>query len=75
MISFKNNILSELKKKCYNTNRIRKEKLIAERQLQYIRDNNVTISALNRLCQLLDCQPGDLIEYIPDTPTAEDETE
>ena len=66
MIIYKEGILSELKKKGYNTNRIRKEKLMAERQLQYIRDNNVTISTLNKICQLLCCQPGELIEYIPD---------
>ena len=24
------------------------------------------ISTLNKLCQVLDCQPGDIIEYIPD---------
>ena len=66
MIGYKNDILSELKKNGYNTGRIRREKLMAERQLQYIRDNNVTISTLNKLCQLLNCQPGDLLEYIPD---------
>ena len=68
MIIYKKGILSELKKNGYNTNRIRKEKLMAERQLQYIRDNNVTISTLNKICQLLNCQPGDSLEYIPDEP-------
>ena len=68
MIIYKKGILSELKKNGYNTNRIRKEKLMAERQLQYIRDNNVTISTLNKICQLLNCQPGDILEYIPDEP-------
>lgn len=66
MIKYKNGILSELKGKGYTTTRIRKEKLMAERQLQYIRENNVTIAVLNRLCQLLDCQPGDILEYLPD---------
>ena len=23
------------------------------------------ISTLNKLCQVLDCQPGDLLEYVP----------
>jgi|MucameStandDraft_1065616.scaffolds.fasta_scaffold03168_3 putative transcriptional regulator len=26
----------------------------------------LSISAINSLCQFLDCQPGDLLEYIPD---------
>lgn len=68
MIIYKKGILSELKKNGYNTNRIRKEKLMAERQLQYIRDNNVTVSTINKICQLLNCQPGDILEYVPDEP-------
>ena len=72
MIIYKNGILSELKKKGYTTARIRQEKLMAERQLQYIRNNNVTIATLNRLCQLLDCQPGELLEYIPDENTGKE---
>lgn len=71
MIVYKNGILSELKKKGYTTVRIRQEKLMTERQLQYIRNNNVTIATLNRLCQLLDCQPGELLEYMPDENTDE----
>ena len=27
----------------------------------------VSISAINDLCKALNCQPGDLIEYIPDS--------
>ena len=30
------------------------------------------ISTLNKLCQVLDCQPGDLLEYVPGEDT-EDE--
>ncbi len=28
----------------------------------------VRFSTLEKLCQVLDCQPGDLLEYIPDNP-------
>ena len=66
MISYKQGVLSELKKKGYTTTRIRNEKLMAERQLQYIRTNNVTIAVINKLCQLLECQPGDILEYVPE---------
>lgn len=66
MIKYKNGILSELKKHGYTTTRIRKEKLMAERQLQYIRDNKVSIATINKLCQILDKQPGDFIEYLLD---------
>lgn len=66
MLLYKEGILLELKNKGYNTNRIRNEKLMAERQLQYIRDGKVTIATINKLCRLLDCQPGDILQYLPD---------
>lgn len=28
----------------------------------------VRFSTLEKLCQVLDCQPGDLLEYIPENP-------
>lgn len=27
---------------------------------------NVNMSTINQLCHLLDCQPGDILEYLPD---------
>lgn len=27
---------------------------------------NVNMSTINQLCKLLDCQPGDILEYVPD---------
>ena len=35
--------------------------------LQKLRhDNTVTTDTLNKICRILDCKPGDLLEYIPD---------
>ena len=37
-------------------------------QAQKLRDNEpITFDVLDKLCVLLDCQPGDLLEYTPDT--------
>lgn len=67
MIRYKINVLFALKEIGYNTNKIRKEKIFTEGQLQQIRDNKLlTQNALNKVCALLDCQPGDILEYIPD---------
>ena len=53
----------------YNTNKIRKEKIFNESQLQQMRDHKLlTQDALNKVCTLLECQPGDILEYIPDPP-------
>ena len=27
---------------------------------------DISTNTLNRICKLLDCQPGDIMEYIPD---------
>lgn len=35
-------------------------------KLKNNRPDRLTIDTLNRLCQALDCQPGDLMSYIPD---------
>lgn len=31
----------------------------------------VRFSTLNAICEALDCQPGDIIEYLPDPPEDE----
>lgn len=64
---YKMEMLPALKKAGYNTNRIRKEKLFGERTVQKFREHKaLSFNELNKLCQLLNCQPGDLIAYVPD---------
>lgn len=31
-----------------------------------VKNKNVDISTIDKLCKLLDCQPGDILEYTPD---------
>ena len=67
MIKYKIDILSALKEIGYNTNRIRIEKVFNENQLQQMRENKLlTQKPLSKVCELLNCQPGDILEYIPD---------
>lgn len=67
MLKYKIDILSALKSKGFNTTRIRKEKLLNEAALQYIRQGKpVGPVPLDALCRLLECQPGDLLEWVPD---------
>ena len=64
-IRYKIDILKALKDAGYNTNRIRKEKLLSEGTLQRLRDNElVNLETIGKICQLLDCQPSDLVEYV-----------
>ena len=62
-----------LKEKGYTTYRIRKEKLIGQGTLTALKNGSGGIDSktLNRLCRVLECQPGDLMEYIEDEPVEE----
>lgn len=65
-IVYKIDILDALKSKGYNTNRLRKEKLLSESVIQGLRDNRyITLSNISTICALLECQPGDLLEFVP----------
>lgn len=67
-IHYKIDILERLKLAGFNTNRIRKEKLLSESTLQYLRTNKmISIDAIDKICALLNCQPNDLIYYESDT--------
>lgn len=49
------------------TYKIRKEKIISESTLQKIRENKaITTDSIAALCEALNCQPGDIMEYLPD---------
>ena len=68
MIKFKIDIVEALKNKGVTTYKIRKDKLISEGTLTKLRnsDASVTLDTINTLCNLLQCDIGDIIEYLPD---------
>ena len=59
--------MSKLKSKGYSSYRLRHEKILSEKTMTDIRNNKVTMATLNKVCGLLECQPGDILEYIPDS--------
>lgn len=64
---YKIDVLQALKDKNYNTNKLRKEKLLAESTIQKLRDNNpISWANITQICKLLNCQPGDILEYVED---------
>ena len=66
-IKYKINILSALKNAGYNTNRIRKEHILAEGTIQRLRHGEmVSLENIGKICTLLGCQPGDVLELAPD---------
>lgn len=66
-VKYKIDILGALKEKGYTTYKLRKRKLLAEGVMQSLRDNKaVSLDNIGRICELLSCQPGDILEYVPD---------
>ena len=67
MLEYKINILKELKEAGYSTTRLTKEKIISPASIQQMREGRVVGNiVLDKLCELLDCQPGNIIKYVPD---------
>ena len=64
-LKYKVDILAALKEKGYNTNKIRTEGLLSQSTLQKFRNKQgVSWENLETLCDLLECQPADLIEWV-----------
>ena len=64
MIRYKKDLLLALKNAGYNTNKLRKEKLLAEATIQSLREGKyISLQNIDKICSLLDCQPADLIAY------------
>ena len=62
---YKFDVLDTLKENGYNTGRLRKEKLLGENAIQSLRRGEmVGIIALEKICSLLDMQPGNIIKYV-----------
>lgn len=65
MLIYKIDVLAALKEAGYTTTRLRKEKLLNESAIQYIREGKpVGAKALDNICMLLDMQPGNIIKYV-----------
>ena len=66
-IQFKVDVLKTLKDGGYSSYRIRKEKIFGQREMQNIREGTmVSLTVVSKICHLLQCQPGDLLEYVED---------
>lgn len=60
-------LFSLMKEKGLTTYRIRKENIISQSALQSLKDGkSVTIETIEKLCKVLNVQPGDIMEYIPE---------
>ena len=64
-MKYKVDVIAKLKEAGYNTGTIRKEKIMGEAMLQKLRNGQmVSWATLETICNILDCQPGDIIEFM-----------
>lgn len=68
MLKYKINVLETLKESGYNTTRLRKEQIVGESAIQSLRKGEmVGIKTLEKICDILDMQPGNIIKNVEDT--------
>ena len=68
MLKYKINIADALERKGFNTYKAKTTKILSQDTLKKIKneDTNISLESINRVCMLLDMQPGNLLEYVED---------
>lgn len=68
VLTYRFNVLEKLKENGITTYTLTKKYGFSPNMVQKMREGNTSINAvtIDRLCGLLHCQPGDLLEYTPD---------
>lgn len=63
-VIYKIDVLATLKEKGYSSYRLRKERLLGESVLTQLRASEpVSWANVAKICELLECQVGDILEY------------
>ena len=64
MIKYKMDILKELRKAGYTDSILRQKRLLSPAVLQRIREGKIIHpESLDKICYLLNCQPGDILMW------------
>ena len=66
-------LLKLLQEKGYTSYRIKKENIIGQATFTKLKrgEGGLDHRSIDKLCEVLNCQPGDLMEYRPNPPKAE----
>lgn len=60
-------LLNLMKEKGITSYTIRQNNIIGQATLKKIKNSgDIDTRTISKLCKLLDCQPGDILEYVPD---------
>ena len=66
-LQYKIDILEALKNKGYTTYVLRKENLLSQSTIQKLREKKgLAWENIENLCRMLECDIGDLFEFVPD---------
>lgn len=68
-----NKLFEAMKNKNIKKYHLRQQGIHAAVMDKLVKNKNVDITTINKLCNLLDCQPGDILEYVPDDDINENE--
>lgn len=65
MISYKINVYEELQKRGISSYAIKKNSLMSQSTLSKLKNNDtsITLSSLDKVCQLLQCDVADIVEF------------
>lgn len=62
-----NKLLKMLEKKGITSYTLKKENIIGQATFKKIKEGgDIDTRTISKLCQLLGCQPGDILVYVPD---------
>lgn len=71
-LKYKIDVLSALKNKGFSSYRLIKENIFSSGSVQKIRKGEVLgADGIATLCKILDCQPGEILEFVKDNEQAE----
>lgn len=66
-IRYKFDVLEALKRAGYTSYKLRQDGILSESVMSNLRAKKaISFDALNKICKILNCQPGDIIEYVKD---------
>ena len=73
MLAYKIDVIDTLKESDWNATRLYNERPISQAALQKIRNGEmVGIKTLEKLCEILDMQPGNIIKYVEENNSKKD---
>ena len=67
MLQYKLDVMQKLTEDGYNPRKLRNLGILGERTMTSLRRGEmISLKSIDTICRLLQCQPGDLLEWIDD---------